>query len=47
MAITSLKKEDHDVNDLARLATCGRPTPWVKVRLLDDDLQRRAARRAR
>ena len=38
MAITSLKKEDHDVNDLARLATCGRPTPWVRVRLLDDDL---------
>jgi len=38
MAITSLKKEDHDVNDLDRLATCGRPTPWVKVRLLDDDL---------
>jgi len=38
MAITSLKKEDHDVDDLDRLATCGRPTPWVKVRLLDDDL---------
>jgi fatty-acyl-CoA synthase len=37
MAITSLKKEDHDVKDLDRLATCGRPTPWVKVRLLDDD----------
>jgi fatty-acyl-CoA synthase len=37
MAITSLKKEDHDVDDLDRLATCGRPTPWVKVRLLDDD----------
>jgi len=37
MAITSLKKEDHDVNDMDRLATCGRPTPWVRVRLLDDD----------
>ena len=37
MAITSLKKEDHDVDDLDRLATCGRPTPWVKVRLLDDE----------
>ena len=36
MAITSLRKEDHDVDDLARLATCGRPTPWVRVRLLDD-----------
>jgi fatty-acyl-CoA synthase len=38
MAITSLKKEDHDVDDLDRLATCGRPTPWVRVRLLDEDL---------
>ena len=48
MAITSLKKEDHDVDDLDRLATCGRPTPWVKVRLLDDDLNEvRAASRAR
>jgi fatty-acyl-CoA synthase len=37
MAITSLKKEDHDVDDLARLATCGRPTPWIHVALLDDD----------
>ena len=26
----------HD--DLARLATCGRPVPWVHVKLLDDDL---------
>jgi fatty-acyl-CoA synthase len=37
MAITSLRKEDHDVDDLARLATCGRPTPWIRVKLLDDD----------
>jgi fatty-acyl-CoA synthase len=32
-----LRKEDHDVNDLARLASCGRPVPWVRVGLLDDD----------
>jgi fatty-acyl-CoA synthase len=37
MAITSLRKEDHDVDDLERLATCGRPTPWIRVALLDDD----------
>ena len=37
MAITSLRKEDHDPDNLERLASCGRPTPWVHVALLDDD----------
>jgi fatty-acyl-CoA synthase len=37
MTITVLRKEEHDVNDPARLATCGRPVPWVHVKLLDDD----------
>ena len=37
MAITSLRKEDHDPENLERLASCGRPTPWVHVALLDDD----------
>ncbi len=32
-----LRKEEHDPDDLARLATCGRPVPWVHVALLDDD----------
>jgi fatty-acyl-CoA synthase len=32
-----LRKEDHDPNDLDRLASCGRPVPWVRVGLLDDD----------
>jgi fatty-acyl-CoA synthase len=31
-----LRKEEHDVDDLARLATCGRPVPWLHVALLDD-----------
>ena len=35
--ITRLRKEEHDPDDLARLATCGRPVPWVHVALLDDD----------
>jgi acyl-CoA synthetase (AMP-forming)/AMP-acid ligase II len=37
MTITVLRKEEHDTSDLARLATCGRPVPWLKVALLDDD----------
>ncbi|MCK9898294.1 AMP-binding protein [Frankia sp. AgB32] len=32
-----LRKEEHDVDDPARLASCGRPVPWVHVALLDED----------
>lgn len=32
-----LRKEDHLVDDLARLSVCGRPVPWVRVALFDDD----------
>jgi fatty-acyl-CoA synthase len=32
-----LRKEEHDPDDLARLASCGRPVPWVRVALLDDE----------
>jgi fatty-acyl-CoA synthase len=39
MAVTLLRKRDHDVNDLRRLASCGRPTPWVHVELLDANNQ--------
>ena len=35
MVITLLRKSEHDVNDLRRLASCGRPTPWAHVSLLD------------
>ena len=35
MVITLLRKSDHDVNDLRRLASCGRPTAWAHVVLLD------------
>src|SRR5438046_800285 len=38
MTIAVLKKAEHDVGDMARLATCGRAVPWLKVALLDDDL---------
>jgi fatty-acyl-CoA synthase len=32
-----LRQEEHDPDDLARLASCGRPVPWVRVALLDDE----------
>ena len=32
-----LRKEDHDPDDLTRLATCGRPVPWLHVALLDPE----------
>ena len=38
MSIAVLRKEEHLVDDPARLASCGRPVPWLDVRLLDDDL---------
>ena len=38
MAITALRREEHLVDDPARLATCGRPVPWVRTGLFDDDM---------
>jgi fatty-acyl-CoA synthase len=38
MTISVLRKGEHDINNLDRLATCGRPVPWLNVKLLDDDL---------
>jgi fatty-acyl-CoA synthase len=37
MTITVLKKEEHDLDKPERLASCGRPVPWVRVALLDDE----------
>jgi fatty-acyl-CoA synthase len=37
MGITVLRKSEHDVNDMRRLASCGRPVPWVYVELLDSN----------
>src|SRR5262245_6430999 len=37
MTITVMRKAEHDVNDLKRLASCGRPVPWVRVELLDSN----------
>ena len=37
MALTYFRKADHDVNDMRRLASCGRPTPYVRLELHDAD----------
>jgi fatty-acyl-CoA synthase len=37
MVLCHLKKEEHDLDKPERLASCGRPTPWMKLALLDDD----------
>jgi fatty-acyl-CoA synthase len=36
MTVTVLRRAEHDINDPMRLASCGRPVPWVHVALLDD-----------
>ncbi len=37
MVITVMRKAEHDVNDSRRLASCGRPVPWLHVELLDSN----------
>lgn len=37
MVIANMRKRDHDLSKPERLASCGRPTPWVHVALLDSD----------
>jgi fatty-acyl-CoA synthase len=39
MTITVLRKAEHDVSDMQRLASCGRPVPWIRVELLDSNLR--------
>jgi len=36
MSIAVLRRGDHDPSKPERLASCGRPVPWVHVALLDD-----------
>src|SRR5690606_25549262 len=36
MTVFMLRKSEHDANDLHRLSSCGRPTAWLDVALLDD-----------
>lgn len=37
MCLTYFRKADHDVNDLQRLASCGRPSPYIRLELMDAD----------
>jgi fatty-acyl-CoA synthase len=37
MAVANMSKADHDLSKPERLMSCGRPTPWMHVQLLDDD----------
>lgn len=39
MAITVLRRAEHEVNDPIRLSSCGRPVPWVHVSLLGDEMR--------
>lgn len=39
MVLTSLKKADHDLSKPERFGSCGRPSPWLQLALLDDDGQ--------
>ena len=36
MTVCVMRKEDHDASIPGRLASCGRPVPWVRVQLQDD-----------
>lgn len=37
MVLANMKKGEHDLAKPERLASCGRPAPWVHLALLDDD----------
>ncbi|GGN51040.1 acyl-CoA synthetase [Novosphingobium indicum] len=37
MVISYMRKADHDPNDLNRLASCGLPSPWIRLELHDSD----------
>jgi len=39
MSVTVMRRDEHDVNDMTRLSSCGRPTPLVHIALLDDACQ--------
>ncbi|NGY06992.1 AMP-binding protein [Solimonas terrae] len=39
MTVCVLRRAEHDVDSPERLASCGRPVPWVQVDLLDDEMR--------
>ena len=38
MVLSNLKRSEHDLSKPERLGSCGRPTPWITLALLDDEL---------
>ncbi len=38
MSVTVLRRDEHKLDDPERMASCGRPTPLVRVALMDDDM---------
>jgi fatty-acyl-CoA synthase len=36
LTVTVMRRAEHDIDDPERLASCGRPVPWVRVALLDE-----------
>ena len=43
MVLTNMSKREHDLSKPERLASCGRPAPWIQLALLDDECQPVAA----
>jgi fatty-acyl-CoA synthase len=39
MSVTVMRRDEHDPDNLERLASCGRPTSMVRVALMDDDMK--------
>ena len=39
MSVCVLRRAEHLADDPLRLASCGRPTPWNRVALMDDDMR--------
>lgn len=39
MSVTVLRRHEHDPDNPLRLASCGRPVPWVQVALLDSEMR--------
>lgn len=37
MTVFTLRRSEHDPENMERLASCGRPVPWLNVALLGDD----------
>jgi len=37
MTVTVMRRHEHDPDSIKRLSSCGRPVPWLRVKLLDSE----------